>query len=272
MKQMWNQTEVRKQKRDHFTIVELLVVISIIAILAALLLPALSSARTKAHEISCLSNFKQIGTAAFGYAGTHDDYWLPASLKSWNNDCNYENNWVVLCWPYLTGKEYPLTTTSLKVATICPGAKSEDLFMTVNGQEQVAGGIFYGYVANGRPITNLAWNWRLGGGVDESTIQNGGKLRKLNQCRRPSEVGTLWDVGRKNTNGSVYTATSNSRHYTNQNEMLTSTSFRHSAGRDNLLYVDGHSQSHLFSTAFPANKDVLKTFCPDTFQAGNNWQ
>lgn len=258
--------------RKKFTILELLIVISVIVILAALLLPALNSARTKALEISCLSNFKQIGTAAVGYAENHDSYWLPATLNTWNNDCNYENNWIVLGWPYLYGQEYPKTATSLKVATICPGAKTEDLFMRNNGQESFSNGTFYGYTANGRPITNLAWNWRLGGGLGEDVIRYGGRLRKLNRCRRPSEAGTLWDVGRKNTDGNVYIATNNSRHYTNQNDMLTSTSFRHSAGRDNLLYVDGHSQSHLFSTAFPANKDVLKAFCPDTPSAENNWQ
>ena len=62
-------------KKSGFTLIELLVVIAIIAILAAMLLPALQSARDRAQSSKCVNNLKQCGTTAMLYMDDHRSWW-----------------------------------------------------------------------------------------------------------------------------------------------------------------------------------------------------
>ncbi len=75
----------RRVINSLFTLIELLVVIAIIAILVALLLPALKNAKEQARRIACLSQIKQLTLATIVYSGDCDG-WLPGSHNAgtWN--------------------------------------------------------------------------------------------------------------------------------------------------------------------------------------------
>ena len=75
-------------KSRKFTMIELLIVISILVILAALLLPALNRARVKARTVSCMNNLKQLGIYMTMYLNTSDEYFptLGDDGSSYYND------------------------------------------------------------------------------------------------------------------------------------------------------------------------------------------
>jgi len=82
-----------------FTLIELLVVMAIIAVLAALVLPALSQAKARAQGIMCLNNTKQLLVAWHVYAGDHDDrvpYNLGMTAAGSRTPLNWVNN--VMTW------------------------------------------------------------------------------------------------------------------------------------------------------------------------------
>jgi len=102
------------KKRNGFTLVELLVVISIIALLLAILMPTLSKVRTLAKSTICQSNLRQVGIGVTCYTNENKNV-MPCSYDPSN--LNYlKNNWVSLLVPYLSsGKKAALDTKNYKM-------------------------------------------------------------------------------------------------------------------------------------------------------------
>jgi prepilin-type N-terminal cleavage/methylation domain-containing protein/prepilin-type processing-associated H-X9-DG protein len=90
----------RHARRGGFTLIELLVVIAIIAVLIALLLPAVQSARAAARRIQCINNLKQLG---LGMQNFHD----VQGTFTWGAKNNPSQTWAFLVLPYL--EQVPLS-------------------------------------------------------------------------------------------------------------------------------------------------------------------
>ena len=91
----------RRSVVPGFTLIELLVVIAIIAILAAMLLPAHSRAKAKAHTTQCMANLKQIGLAMTLHVTDHNDMYPYAGY--YTGDYQYQASWDDLLHRYLGG-------------------------------------------------------------------------------------------------------------------------------------------------------------------------
>ena len=219
--------------RQGFTLIELLIVIAIIAVLAAMLLPALQQARGRAHSTKCLGNAKQLITGCLMYSSDNADIVLHAMQSG---DCGgiLDRAWLGKLGRYcggriLGGGEKYESVSDFKAA-VCPSVPTR-----------------FGYAYNGLGMGMLANVHKAAAFVPTGSAGYNGInfVAKLSRYRAP---------GRKIVFGDVYLAArsyeddakfSSVRPYLKadgQSWGWSQLNFRHSDGA-NIGYLDGHASA-----------------------------